>query len=325
MKRDFAPTVDMTMLHRRSTLIKSIRSFFDSRGFLEVDTPLLSSDIVVDRHLDPIQVNISPTTGLLTDAHTMYLQTSPEFAMKRLLTAGSESIYQIAKAFRACEVGENHNPEFTILEWYQVNQSYADAREFLSMLVSELLDCPSAEEHTYQKLFHKATTIDPFSASDEQLMQFAKDSGKGTPDYHVKYRDAWLEWIFAEFVEPIIGKNKPTIVYDYPASQAALSKIRSDEHPVAERFEIFYCGFELANGYHELLDANELMERNNATNLQRVFDGKSALPSESRLLDAMGKGMPECCGCALGIDRLLMVQSDAKSIDAVIPFPFDRA
>ena len=320
------PSADVATLHKRASLIRSIRGFFESRGFLEVDTPLLSRDIVVDRHLDPVPVGISPNTGLVSEAHTMFLQTSPEFAMKRLLAAGSESIFQICKAFRAGELGKQHNPEFTILEWYQVNQSYDDARKFLSMLVSELLCCPEAEEKTYKDVFVEFTSLDPLQATNEQLKEFAENSEGHPPAYHVAYRDAWLEWIFGEHIEPKIGRNKPIIVYDYPASQAALAKVRGENNSaVAERFELFYQGFELANGYHELLDADELKQRNQSTNLQRVFDGKSALPSTSRLLPAMNKGIPACSGCALGVDRLLMAQIGAKSLSAVLPFTFDRA
>lgn len=325
MNPDYLPTASLDLLKDRAQLIKSVRTFFESNDFLEVETPVLSSDVVVDQHLDPIPVKINPQTGKLTDSHTMWLQTSPEFGMKRLLCGGAKKIFQISRVFRAGEIGQFHNPEFTMLEWYDVGQSYADARTFLGSLVTEALYCERAEQISYRDVFLQHAAVDPFVATNEQLKQFALTSDRSPPEFHVDQRDAWLEWIFVEFVEPNIGQTKPLIVYDWPSTQAALAKIREDEFSVAERYEIFYRGLELANGYHELLDANELLSRNEANNRRRVFDGKSALKSTSRLVSAMTAGLPPCCGCALGIDRLVTLKTGAQSIAEVLSFPFDRA
>ncbi|MEL7497559.1 MAG: EF-P lysine aminoacylase EpmA [Planctomycetota bacterium] len=318
-KEDYLPTASIELLKRRAKIIRAIRSFFDARGFFEVETPLLSHDIVVDRHLHPISLEKQQVTGRESDRNVeMWLQTSPEFAMKRLLVAGATAIYQICKAFRRGESGNRHNPEFTMLEWYRVGDDMAAGMNLLGELVQETLDTASPVSMSYRDAFLTFAGIDPYEASDEQL---AKRASLEPED-----RDEMLNVILSTDVEPKLGFDAPVVLYHYPASQAALAReSKQDGFAVAERFEIYVRGVELANGYSELVDATELRRRNRSVNLLRKQDNNSELPVESRLLNAMGAGLPACSGTALGIDRLVMLATGAQSIKDVIPFPIDRA
>jgi len=317
MPADFLPTASLDMLRRRAELLASVRRFFDERGFLEVETPLLSHDTVVDRHLDPIPVTLFADPRQPQAGKPMWLQTSPEFAMKRLLAAGATAIYQIAKAFRGGpESGPLHNPEFTIVEWYRVGDDYDAGMKLLSDLAEALLGLGPAERLTYREAFLQTAGIDPFAEDTRAVAEAA------LPDAD---RDLQLDYLLTTQVEPRLGRQRPTILCDYPASQAALASVRDGHPPVAERFELYVRGLELANGYHELLDPRLLRARNDQNNALRAADGKYTLPSESRLLAAMDHGLPPCSGCALGFDRLVMVATGAKTIQDVLPFPIDRA
>lgn len=314
---DFLPTASLAMLRRRAELLRTVRRFFDDRGFLEVETPLLSHDTVVDRHLDPLPVTLFDDARRPSEGPRLWLQTSPEFAMKRLLAAGATAIYQIAKAFRGgSEIGPRHNPEFTIVEWYRVGDDYAAGMQLLSDLAQATLGCIPAERITYREAFLRYAGVDPFGPLP------AEQSGHLPPDAD---RDLQLDYLLTTQVEPNLGQSCPTILHDYPASQSALARIRPGDPPVAERFELYIRGIELANGYHELLDPAVLRHRNRDNNAFRAADGKYTLPNDSRLLAAMDHGLPPCSGCALGFDRLLMVATGAQSIDEVLPFPIPRA
>jgi lysyl-tRNA synthetase-like protein GenX len=311
MDRDFLPTATLDMLRRRAELLQAIRQFFDSRGFLEIETPILSHDAVVDRHLDPLRVTLFTDPREPSRGETLWLQTSPEFAMKRLLAAygvgrGSPdpalAIYQITKVFRGGEIGRLHNPEFTMVEWYRVGDDYAAGMDLLADLADSILSRGKAERLTFAEAFRRYADVDP----------------RGLEDYEI-------DLLLTSKVETHLGRGRPTILHDYKASQSALARVRSGNPPVAERFELYVDGIELANGYHELLDPAVLRERNRANNVARVADGKYKLPEESRLLAAMDHGLPACSGCALGFDRLVMVATGAKSIQEVIPFPIERA
>lgn len=319
-KRDYQCTPTMEALQQRANLLKGLRAFFDQRGFIEVETPLLSHDIVIDQHLHPVAIDKHIVTGASRDAGTkLWLQTSPEFAMKRMLVSGAKAIYQIGKAFRQGESGQRHNPEFTMLEWYRVGDDYQAGMTLLEELILSILDTKPATRITYRDAFLSYAGIDPFLATKDELAIL----GGGSPS---DARDELLNLVLARFVEPRLGLEGPELLYDYPASQAALAQVRlSEEFPVAERFEIYLDGVELANGYHELTDPDELRLRNEANNAKRVADGNMPLPSESRLLDAMEAGLPSCSGTALGVDRLAMLALKANSISEVISFPLDRA
>lgn len=318
---DFRPTADAATLRRRAELLRRTRTFFDERGFLEVETPLLSADTVVDRHLDPLETEL---TGC-GPPRRLFLQTSPEFAMKRLLTANVGPIYQICKAFRQEERGPRHNPEFTIVEWYKPGDDYDAGMRLLSDLCETLLARGPAVRVTYRNAFSEYVGLDPHAAMSDELAATAQ---RLTPSFASSQRldrDAWLDLLLVELVEPKLGRGKPTILCDYPPSQAALAQLRDESPPVAERFELYVDGTELANGYHELLDAEVLRRRNAENNRLRVADGKSPLPEESRLIEAMHHGLPHCTGCALGFDRVVMLACGKEKIDDVLTFPVDRA
>lgn len=331
-ERDFRPTASWAALELRAQLLQRVRAFFAERGFLEVETPLLCADTVVDLHLEPIEV---PTAGIVggRDAQRpRWLQTSPEFCMKRLLAAGGphaapRPIFQICKAFRGEEAGPLHNAEFTIIEWYRPGDDDAAGRRLLDAFCRHTLNAPPAEEVTFRELFQRAFAIDPHTIAVAELQALAQAKLPSAAGFVSDNRDAWLDLLFAEVIQPQLGRNRPTILHDYPASQAALAQTRYDAHgaEVAARFELFVDGVELANGYHELQDADELRARMARTNALRRAAGKRELPQENRLLQAMEAGLPACSGCALGFDRLVMVAGGYSRMAEVLPFPWDRA
>ncbi len=304
-------------LQTRARMLRELRSFFDERGFLEVQTPTLCSQSVIDRHLDPIRVPLTiPGKG----KSEWFLQTSPELSMKRLLAEGLGSIYQIGPVFRDSEFGSFHNPEFTMAEWYDVGATYDQGLELLSTLVSEMLQLPLADRLTFECAFHEATQLRLFDSSAKDLANWATRSGLVDD---VNWTDDWDDWvnlIFSDRIQPTLGMIRPTMVTNFPASQAALAVLSLADARTAERYEIFYQGVELANGYHELLDSDVLRERDEASNRARLSDGKQALPMCEKLLNAMESGIPGSCGCALGFDRLVMLACGANSLAEVVSF-----
>lgn len=338
---DFRPTAKWEMLRRRAEVLKRLRAFFDRRGFLEVEIPILSADTVIDRHLDPFTTILAGDPRRPEQGRTLYLQTSPEFGMKRLLAASDKlveenppAIYTVAKVFRNGESGPRHNPEFTLVEWYRAGDDLAAGMQLLSDLAAELLGRGDAELLSYGEAFRRHVGLCPHSSSTAELIHAAGSRGVVAPESAEKtpaaqaeeQRDLWLELLLGECIEKHLGAERPTILYDYPASQAALAQLRQEPgYQVAERFELYVDGVELANGYHELLDPEVLAERNRVNNAQRHSDGKPRLPEVSRLLAAMQHGLPACAGVALGFDRLVMLATGAKTIDEVIAFPIDRA
>ncbi|MEX0977318.1 MAG: EF-P lysine aminoacylase EpmA [Pirellulales bacterium] len=322
---DFRPTASWKHLRLRAELLARTRRFFLERGFLEVETPLLSADTVVDRHLDPLSVVLPKDPRRPEVGRAMWLQTSPEFGMKRLLAAGAGAIYQITRAFRAGEAGVLHNPEFTIVEWYRPGDDMAQGMQLLSELSEALLNLGPAEQVSYGEAFRLHAGIDPHSATQPELAELGRRWGiEVSPGAALLDRDGWLNLLLAHLVEPHLGQAVPTILYDYPPTQAALAKVQGDP-PLARRFELYVRGIELANGYHELVDPKLLRERNQTANRQRTEDGKPALPEQSRLLAAMEHGLGESTGVALGFDRLVMLAAGAASLADVMAFPIDRA
>ncbi len=323
---DFRPTCNLENLRRRSDLLSKTREFFRRRGFLEVQTPVISQFCVVDRHLEPFVIHDQPGVKRMADAGCLrYLQTSPEAAMKRLLAAGSPSIYQLGPVFRQGEYGKLHNPEFTMLEWYQVGERYEEGIQFADQLLQELLGTQPAEVLSYQEAFRRGIGIDPLDASLEDLARWSIDQKLvGSLDWSSD-RDDWLDLILSHSIQPTLGFGRPSFLMDFPASQSALARLKSDDERVCERFELFVDGIEIANGYHELLDAQVLLERSRTINEGRIRDGKVMLPVEGPLLDAMRHGLPKSVGCALGFDRLVMLACNACTIQEVIPFPWDQA
>lgn len=325
---DFRPAATIETLRLRSQLLSRVRSFFEQRGFLEVETPILSADVVIDRHLDPFATTLAHDPRQPDSGPRLWLQTSPEFHMKRLLAAGSGSIYQVARVFRNGESGARHNPEFTMVEWYEVPADYQSGMRLLSELCVELLGRAPATLLTYGAAFQQFAGLDPYRASNTQLKEAAIRAGLAPPDSLASDdRDGWLDFLLVELIEPHLGFDQPVILCDYPASQAALARTRTlgDGVQVAERFELYVDGIELANGYHELLDAHVLRERNESNNELRMRDGKPALPSHSRLLAAMQAGLPASTGVALGFDRVVMLAAGKSTISDVMAFPIARA
>jgi lysyl-tRNA synthetase class 2 len=319
------PTAGLAHIELRSRVVWGLRKFFHSSGFSEVHTPVLSRDCVVDRHIDPISL---PSTALAIadlNGQTYYLQTSPEFCMKRMLAAGATRIYQIAQVFRSGERGSYHNPEFTMVEWYRVGDDLDAAVELLSQLLQAIIPGCQPKRLSYRDAFLQDAGLCPLESSVAMLASAASQHSLAVDANWSSDRDDWLNLLFSEIIQPRLGHSHPTIITDYPASQSALARLSEKDSRVAQRFELFMAGIELANGYHELLSANELAERNQIVNRQRCRDGKPTLPAESQLLEAMRAGLPACSGCALGLDRLLMVIGKAQSIDQVIAFPIERA
>jgi lysyl-tRNA synthetase class 2 len=323
---DFQPTASWANLRQRAALLRRVRQSFHNRDFLEVETPCLSADTVIDRYLEPLRVPLPAESTVTAGPRGMWLQTSPEFHMKRLLASGGQALFQVAHAFRWGERGCWHNPEFTLVEWYRVGDSMRAAMQLLSDLCHEWLARGAAEFATYSEVFQRYAGVDPHTATIDELRAACRARDVPAPDSLTgEDRDGWLNLLLAAVVQPVLGLRQPVIVCDFPASQAALARVRPETPPLAERFELFIDGVELANGYHELLDTRELAARNAETNRQRAGDGKSPLPEHSRLLEAMRAGLPECSGVALGFDRLAMLVVGARDIGEVLPFPWERA
>lgn len=316
---DWRPTATWETLRARAELLQRVRRFFDERGLIEVETPILSRDTVVDLYIDPFGLT-EPATG-----RSMWLQTSPEFHMKRLLAAGAGPMYQISRVFRREESGPFHNPEFTMVEWYVPGHGLDEGIALLADLARKLFASDAVDVVPYRDAFAAATGLDAWDAPVEAFAAYAKRSGVLAPQTLGDDRDGWLNLLFAEVVQPSLGQKRPAAISHYPPSQAALAETFDDPYPAAGRFELFYRGVELANGYRELLDANELRRRNAANNQIRAARDAEALPENSRLLDAMDAGLPACAGVALGFDRVVMLALGKTSIQEVIAFPWDGA
>lgn len=318
------PTATIAALMQRATVIQTIRHFFAERGVLEVETPALSNATVTDPHLHSITAEFKAEGSQRTK--TLYLQTSPEFAMKRLLAAGSGPIYQICKSFRNGEIGRFHNPEFTMLEWYRPGFDHHALMSEMDALLQAVLHCLPAERLSYAEAFKRYLNLDPHTASLAILQDAAFQAGiQTTEELTQADRDTWLQLLMSHIIEPQLGVGRPSFIYDFPASQAALARVRHSNPPVAERFEVYIEGVELANGFHELADANEQEQRFKRDLIARQAMGYPEVPIDYRLIDALAAGFPDCAGVALGIDRLVMLVLRAKAIDEVISFTIVNA
>ncbi len=247
--------------------------------------------------------------------------------MKRLLAAGCGPIYQICRVFRDGELGSRHNPEFTLLEWYRPGFDHQALMGEVTALVHRLLPASLTEERlSYAEAFQRFLCIDPHSAGCEALRQCAINNGIcGARELELEFRDGWLDLLLSHLIEPELGRGRITYLYDYPASQAALSRIRQAPSPVAERFELYLEGMEIANGFHELADKTEQQSRFEADNAARTAQGLAPVEMDRHLLAALESGLPDCAGVALGIDRLLMVITGHRDIREVLAFPFALA
>jgi lysyl-tRNA synthetase class 2 len=325
------------MLEQRAVLLARARRFFADGGVLEVDTPMVVNAPVSDVNIHSALVDLgAPLSGAAQTApagsgsaearRPFFLHTSPEYAMKRLLAAGSGDIYQICHVVRGFERGRFHNAEFTLVEWYRLGFSLDDLMNEVDALVRALLG-PVASGHaseriTYREAFLRELQLDPFTASLAELGQAAQKSGFAGPAAH---RDELLDFLMGTVVGPHLGANALTFVHGYPATQAALARLDPHDPRAALRFELYCEGVELANGFHELASASEQRARFDHDIAERRRTGLPAFPPDEFLLAALEAGLPECSGVALGFDRTLMLASGAKTIDEVLPFPTERA
>jgi len=306
------PTASAHILRRRAELLARVRSFFAARDVPEVQTPLLTQSGVTDVHIESVA----------THEPTGWLRTSPEYFHKRLLAAGFGDLYELGPVFRQGEAGRNHQPEFTLLEWYRVGWHWRQLAEEVITLIYCSLGAGCAEWPvrwlSWNDCFVRALGIDALSTETEELERLADDAPPGLD------REALLDWLFATRIQPGFGNQTLTVVYDYPASQAALARICSEDPRVAERFEVFAGQRELANGYHELTDAEEQRRRFNRDNAIRSARNQAEMPLDEPLLEALAAGLPDCSGVALGFDRLLMVATGADTIGQVVSFAHHR-
>ncbi len=304
---------DLDRLRQRAELLERLRCFFRARGFLEVETPLLSPEAIPEQHIGLFQV---PGGG--------WLQASPEMHHKRLLCQGTGPIYEVTRSFRRGESGGRHRPEFTMVEWYRPGDDMRAAMRLLDELIRELAGAEPSLFTSYREAFLRVLGIDPHRAAPEDFRSFAKDRGIDSAGLtEADHRDEWLNVLLDAAVEPSLGRDRPETLFHYPASQAALARTTLDDHgvEVAERFELYWRGLELANGYHELTDPVELRRRLVMANEQRVGLGMPAVPLPEKLLAAMeSPGLPACAGVALGFDRLAMLVTGAERIDKVRAF-----
>ena len=320
----FQPTCSIAALQARATLYQKIRQFFAERQVMEVETPTLSQAGATDLHLAsiPVQRRIHGRSS------TQYLQTSPEFPMKRLLASGSGAIYQICKVFRDDEHGRKHNSEFTMLEWYrpklELKGLMHETAELLEVCLAHRLGEVRPYILSYKHAFQDRLDINPLQASLKQLKDTAHRLGLNLD--LGDDRLAYMDLLFSHFVEPSLGFDAPVFLTDFPPEMASLAKVKTDDdgEQVAARFEIYIEGLELANAYDELLDAEVLAARFEADNLERTKQGLPVIPTDQYLLSALPH-MPECSGIALGLDRLLMVAMNQVKIDQVIAFPAEIA
>ena len=307
-------------LAARAELLQRTRHYLDQRGFLEVQPNCLSRDCVVDAYLDPVTIETRQLRVSDRDLPPrFYLQTSPESSMKRMLAAGAPSIYSIGPVFRAGELGDLHNIEFTMLEWYELGGDYESAIKLTGELVCDVLSVDGYDRQSYQELFHSTFGIDPLECSDQNLYDLVQTADKSLAASIRHDRDAMLDWLMSEKLTHRLGQDRPLIVFDYPISQAALAKQSPSDSRCASRFELFVNGVEIANGYDELTDANVLVQRSERYNEKRIASGRQPLDVETTLVKAMRSGLPACSGVALGLDRLLMMTVNADRISQVIP------
>ena len=319
------------VLLKRALMLKNIRAFFDGKNVIEVETPLLSHRSTTDPHLDSLQSRFRESV--------CFLNTSPEYAMKRLLASWKKPIFQICKAFRDDELGTYHNPEFTLLEWYRPNYDMSQLMDELADLIRFIFHAtenlsvsiqPEFERISYQQVFEDTVGINPHQTTTQKCRAAALahdvevPQGLGTDDGEL---NDWLDWLLTQLVLPKFNRKGFTFLYDYPASQCSLAKIAENEQEilVAKRFELFYGETELANGFHELTDAGEQLLRFKLENQIRQQQGKRCGDIDERLISALENGLPDCSGVAMGLDRLLMVLTEAKTIEKVLTFSWQNA
>ena len=324
MSEQWRASSSLAALQCRADLYRMIREFFHQRGVLEVETPIISEAGNTDPNIQSftLQFNGNSQAG----NKQRWLRTSPEFPLKRLLACGIGDCYELGKVFRDGEFGRKHNPEFSMLEWYRVGwthqQLMAECAEFVMAVFSSRNVSLDLKQFSYRQLFLEFASIDPFIAKDQELQTAV--SACTEMAIEGLSRDDLLDVLMTHIIEPKLPANQLSIVFDFPASQCALAKIRFDSTPVAERFELYLGGVELANGYHELIDSIE-HKRRFKNDLGIRTERQMPLPAVDQHLLMALPCMPECAGVAMGVDRLLMVLQNFQSISDVIAFDFSRA
>jgi len=312
---NWRPTAAPGQLKARALLLRDIREFFAERNVMEVETPLVS-----------LAGNTDPEIQSIRTGEGGYLRTSPEFALKRLLASGSGDIYELGRVFRGGEAGRTHNPEFTMLEWYRTGSSHHRLMDEVADLVRRCgrgkFDRWPVQKLSYRQLFLHYAGLDPHDTDEHALAERAQQHDI---DDLVLSRRQWLDLLLSVVIQPALPEHCLTFVHDFPADQAALARVRQDDPPVAERFELYLGRTELANGYQELTDAPEQARRFEADNRRRESRGEPVYQVDLNLVQALEHGLPECAGVALGVDRLLMAIVGADSISEVLAFPHSRA
>lgn len=321
---DWQPAATFDALRLRARLYATIRTFFAERAVLEVETPVLSQAGNTDPNIASFSLQFSGRTDGAT--RTRWLRTSPEYPLKRLLAAGLGDCYELGRVFRDGEAGGRHNPEFTMLEWYRVGWDHDRLVDEVATLVQAALALvgrsATMQRISFRELYLQRLQVDPFVAGDATLRAALGDIDI---DPRGLVRDDWLDLLMTHRLQPAFDPDQLLVVHDYPASQCALARIRADDPPVAERFEVYLGPLELANGYHELGDASEQRARFERDLDMRRERGTAAPSLDERLLSALQAGLPGCAGVALGIDRLLMAMMGSDRIADVLAFPFARA
>ncbi|MGE0114071.1 MAG: EF-P lysine aminoacylase EpmA [Steroidobacteraceae bacterium] len=317
MSDDWRPTARLATLQQRARMLRSARDYFAATRTLEVETPSLSAAAVSDVHLASVQAQVCGKPA--------WLHTSPEYAMKRLLASGSGDLYQIARVYRDGESGRYHNPEFTLIEWYRLGRDHHQLMDDVEQLLGCLIPArcvDRSERLTYQEAVQLHAQVDALNDPTSMLLASLQQANIDVPvDMH-QDRDALLDLIMAVIVGPQLGQRRLTFIHDYPASQAALARIRG---PVASRFELYLDGLELANGFHELGVAEEQRARFMHDLQQRTQRGMPVAPIDEHFLAALAHGLPDCAGVAVGFDRVVMCAVGARHIDEVLAFPYLRA
>jgi lysyl-tRNA synthetase class 2 len=328
---DWRPSATPARLKARAALLTRTRAFFAARGVLEVDTPLLVNAPASDVHMHSATVRLAAQRR--EAGAGFFLHTSPEYAMKRLLAAGSGDIYQVCHVVRGLEYGRLHNPEFTLIEWYRTGATLDALMDEVAALVRELLGNAGPkradERLSYREAFLRELALDPFTATIAQLTQAAATLGfhapAGEDATRRAQRDELLELLMGARVGPQLGHGGLTFVHGYPATQAALARLDPGDPRTARRFELYADGIELANGFHELAQAGEQRSRFEQDNAERLRLGLPVHALDERLLAALGAGLPDCAGVALGFERVAMLATGAAHIDEVLAFPTARA
>lgn len=310
---------DLDQLKVRSDLYKKIRNFFEERNVLEVETPIMTPYTVTDPHVHSIDLSFNE--------HTWFLQTSPEYMMKQLIAMGCKDIFQISKAFRRDEFARFHQPEFSMLEWYRIGFDYQTLMQEVIALMRSVFDPLKVVYYRYEDLFNEVLGVNPLSATCEELREIAclHLESHAFMDFSEFTLTDWQQYLFSQLIEPVLSNVQCAMVYNFPISHSSLAKPSKDDPRVSERFEMYLNGIECANGFSELASDHECIARFKSDIRQRERLGLPTIKMDRCFIEAMQKGLPDCAGVSIGLDRIIMILSNAAHIDEVIPrnFNFD--